>query len=137
MIEIWWTLRAFQEDTPEDAKRDLTLSLSDYPYKAVTYISLDKETVTGLVQCAFSLNYGVYTICWLCVDPDFQGQGIAKKLMLAAENHVAKKFLNGEQGTIFIIAAHDYKYYEKLGYKKGDVKTHKNYNIMTKIVNKD
>ena len=128
------TCRAFGEEWRESAEKDFAITFSDYPHPFTTLIAVKDNNIIGVAQCLTAyLTPNAYMIAWVCVEPKLQGQGIGSFIMKQACNHIEENFLKGKSGTIFLVSAIDYKFYEKFGFKKGpDI--HSKSPIMLKII---
>lgn len=103
----------------DSAEMDTEASLSDYPYKPITFLGYSKTTLVCAVQCVTSYFYpNTYSIAWLCTLPQSRRQGFASQLLQYAENFVYKYRFKESPGTLMLVAGYNPAYYERHGYEK-------------------
>lgn len=131
-IEV--AVRAFGEDARKEANIDFPGTFLNSPRPLATLVALKDNKVVGVSQCAHAyLTPEAYTLSWVCVDPDHQGQGIGTNIVKESCAYIERVFMDGKKGTIMLTAAHDYKFYEQFGFEKGP-NLHFNEPIMFKFV---
>lgn len=110
---------AFEEKAREDANIDFPSKFNGLPRPYAILTAVCDGKVIGTVHCTHGyLNVNIYNITWLCVAPEYQGQGVGTKIMKAACSYIENNFLKGKAGTIFLTAESGVeKLYERFGFK--------------------
>lgn len=130
-VEIMVT--CFGEHMRNAAEADIAVTFADYPYRPFTLLAWQNDKPVGVVQVLSSyFSPSTYSLVWLSVIPEARRQGIGEALANTAENLIIRERFKDKDGTFILVAAHDQKYYVKMGYIPG-VLTHKGYPIMAKI----
>ena len=126
------TCRVFGEEWRHYAKIDFEITFSDYPNAFSTLIAIKDDKVIGLTQCVSAHTGGTYTIVWVCVEEELQGQGIGSHMLQKSCEHIETEFLKGSAGTVFLATGKP-EFYEKAGFKRGP-EIHTGDLLMLKII---
>ena len=117
-IEV--AVRAFGKDSRKEAVIDFPSTFSNLPRPLSTLVAVKDGKVVGASQCAHAyLTPEAYSLSWICVDPGYQKQGIGTEIVKASCDYIERNFMKGKKGTIMLTAHHDFKFYERFGFKKG------------------
>lgn len=85
-------------------------------YKEDYFVINDKSTnqILGCGGINYFFDENLARISWDIIDPNFQGQGIGKKLLLHRINHIQSKNIK----TIVVRTSQfAYKFYQKVGFE--------------------
>lgn len=97
------------------------------------YVYEDKSVLKGMIVLNNDQSEEYKNVNWsfhagkqlvihrLCVDPRFQGQGIARQLMSDAEEYGRKLYYHSVRLDAFTENTRACRFYERLGYRKAGV----------------
>ncbi len=97
------------------------------------YVYIDNDDIKGIIVLNEYQDKEYESICWkynlgcqlvvhrLCIDPRFQGQGIARQLMIYAEEYGKQSHYGSIRLDSFINNDRAGKLYERLGYAKAGI----------------
>ncbi len=124
------TIRFYQKQDKEELIKLIQLNIPTYfeeseekdfvdyleKHKEDYFVLQDKST-NQIIGCG-GINYffdeNLARISWDIIDPNFQGQGIGKKLLLYRINHIQSK---GIKTIVVRTSQLAYKFYEKVGFE--------------------
>ena len=104
---------------------------TNYPYRPVFYVAeCDGNIIGHSAYCVSWANFGIYEISWVNVHPDYQSQGIGKRLVNVCFDDI--QVLDGE---IVLLSTDKPEYFSKhCGFELVDVINNKH--LMKKGIGK-
>ena len=104
---------------------DMADMWSNANVKPTFFVAKSEREIVGFVGIKESvIDWGVFQIYWLMVDPTHQRQKIGRSLMYHAMGEITKK-----GGTLVILSTPVPKYFHQFGFKK--FRTHNLHTVMS------
>ncbi len=126
----------FSERWREPALKEFRRLFAGEQHPTYIFVAKDGDQIIGTAGCMeqyFSEN--IYGICWVGVLESHRSQGLATKLITAAENFAMQDLAEGKPCTL-LLTTDKSDLYHKLGYSEHSLPVHDGGKMMLKISNK-
>ncbi|PJA48874.1 MAG: hypothetical protein CO170_01250 [candidate division SR1 bacterium CG_4_9_14_3_um_filter_40_9] len=99
------------------ACKEIGAAFKDFPIKPKYFVAEEKGEIRGFAGfMASRIDYCVYDICRVNVEPKYQGQGIGSQLIKKIIKTI-KSYQGIHKASMVMLTACKPKFYEKFGFK--------------------